>query len=645
MYNGLLLLLAACSTPAPVASPTSPPPGGVLTRSWTLTEAFHSDLVAATLPTTPQRVLLRHRDPIVGGGLQLLERVGDTLVTSPAPLTVEGEAHIHLRDATGDGTPELILRTTSGIRVVDPLTWRVLVDLPGASDDSEARAGAWPIQLDRDPELELLVPHDAGVALLDNNGRVRRFFPHSSLPEVVQLDADPAWELLYTYPLVVIDGATLRPEPIQLPLRGSVVVAPDADGDGAQELLHVGRGDGLLLNLARGTATPVRSGDLGIDHNLLVEDAHADGTMELWVPTIRGPAWMILDPVTGQPLDAVPSLGSASFSTSTARWDSDGDGVEELLRGGYGWLGVLDRRDLTWVATQRVQPPGTLTLLDMDGDGQQELIECTPDHLLVRDPTTTALLQEIELPPEITYSATCDGGDIDGDGDSEVAVLSAGATMILDLEGGAATVLHQHPGGGPPMLLADADGDGLDDLIWRSRDLCMASRGANVSWCAGRSSVQGLEVADLDADGLPEVILGAERSSTSVLSGVTGLQIASTPTEAYAVSAFQDGGRTLFAGARDVPFGYGVELTAWELTGNTLTERLTGRMGARSGTSMRMDGTTAWIGGHQGVSTQDLATGVTRHDPFSYGDIGAAAVFLPQEVLMRVSDGWIAWPR
>ena len=651
MNRALVLLLAACADAPSVDRPPSEgvaesaPPPPTLARVWTREEPHSTSEVALALPGSPPRALLYQRDPVVGGGIQIVTRVGNDLVTSDAPIDVQGLSHLQLGDVTGDGAPELILRATNTIRVIDPASWAVLYTLRLPSEDSMVRSGAWPVQVDADPELELLVAMRSGLAQYDLDGSLVSFMPHLQAPEIGQLDADPAPEALHDVPRLVLDGATLLPERVSLSLLGTYGVGPDLDGDGAQEVMHMGASDGELISLVTGATTPVRLGLVGQRWGAFLADARHDGVDELWVPAGRDVSWLILDRVTGQPLDAVAEAVPAypaHYDPTVAVWDSDGDGIDEILYGGDDVLGLVDTVQLDWIVRNQVVVAGDLVLLDVDGDGQDDMIECSSGRLIVRDPNTAQRTGEIQLPTDFASYLRCQAGDIDGDGDSELAIGSLYETRIFDLAGGVLTEVSRFPGGGAVSKLADADGDGRADLVWANVSVCLASGALTTTWCQPMVRPAAIEVADLDGDGVGEVIVGTS-AATSVLSSLTGAEITSTPTSTFALSAFQLPQGSFVAGASKRVLT--VDVWVWQLINGQLNLTRTGRVPNLFGQSLRMDGPVAWIGGWEGVVRLDLRTGAVTRDDFGHADVRTRAVFLPQRVLMRVSDGWIAWAR
>jgi hypothetical protein len=124
-------------------------------------------------------------------------------------------------------------------------------------------------------------------------------------------------------------------------------------------------------------------------------------------------------------------------------------------------------------------------------------------------------------------------GDVDGDGRDDLAFVDETATWVTSGNGAApATTVSLPASGGHGVELADIDGDGLDDVVvglWDplptgqpgvSVHLAIAGGGfaAPLSYPTGSSlpEPQALRVADIDADGAVDLLVSNSYTSGSI---------------------------------------------------------------------------------------------------------------------------------
>jgi hypothetical protein len=638
VIRGLLaLLLAPGCAPDAVVWSDAPPPS-TLAHAWAREEpGFVTP--AVVLPGPQPRALLRVNGPVIGSGWVVVERVGDTLVTTPAPLPAEGGASVVVGDATGDGVPDLIVRTERAVRVWDPVSWTELAALLLPSERGETPLGAWPVAADLDSEPELVVPSRWGVGVYDLSGALVRYLPTLEAPRVGQLDADAAPELLYPNAQVALDGATLEGERLRLNLLGYLGGLRDVDGDGLDELEMAASGEVSFWDPRRGGwVLQSHVGALGAHGPALLADAHGDGTLDLWLPVGQGPRFLLLDPQTGLVHDAVARPSPTMWYGEAIAWDSDGDGLDEVLYAGNGWLGLVDPVSLRWVTAQEEGGAGELLLADL-GQGE-ELVECAGSALLVRDPDTAELRRRVPLPD--SGGARCAAGDVDGDGDAEIAVAGALGLTVYDLAGDVARELSSYPGAARGVAMEDADGDGLADLAWLGGELCYAPRASGVAWCAATESVGEVRMGDLDGDGVAEVVTAGNGRRTQIWSA-SGVRVAVVPAGAEDIELATWGGRTFLV--TSLRTGGGVDVTAWRLGRGGVAPVLSHHIPWLNGVSLRVAGSVAWVAGWDGIASLDLLSGATRLEELRFVDLRRGGVVRPTEVLAHVSDGWVAWSR
>lgn len=374
------------------------------------------------------------------------------------------------------------------------------------------------------------------------------------------------------------------------------VGAEDLDADGDLDLIagsfgdedvatfaNTGSGFGPERIVASGLASlaKVAAGDLDGDADLdLVVSRHRLGTRPHvdWVP--QGPAgWLaarpvlgfgpygplavtdadrdgVLDVVSAYDLAVYRGLGGGSFALpvladpgAAAREllavDVDGDGWEDLVQTDYTGVdayvlspsGLLERRIVTQAAAER------LAVADVTGDGTVDLLlsgwDGSPGEILWLYPGSGASVGPgIEvgdsllppyLPGQIEAVRT---GDLDGDGDLDIAYAVSFADYTYGGGGGYTYYGEirwvENRGAAPPatwlvtnnvpivaaMELADLDGDGLPDV------LAGQSSPAQVRWYRGTGAgfvqqppldltgvnITDIAAADLDGDGLLDVV-------------------------------------------------------------------------------------------------------------------------------------------
>jgi len=266
-------------------------------------------------------------------------------------------------------------------------------------------------------------------------------------------------------------------------------------------------------------------------------DTSAGGTLHWASPGAAGASWMVRD-ITSEP------------TLHRIRWANvDGAGDPELIvaplhgRGTAApeWNGVGPRLQALHVPKDPAKDPWPAELiddtlhivhnfavLDFDGDGDDELIAASREglHLLERGAdghwTKTRL------------------GDVNA-GEVKVGRLGgARALAVIEPWHGTTVAIYREPGkvtrgpwtrqvidetltGGHAIGWIDVDGDGSDELVagWRDKDVGVAlyritsatERPARVMIDAGGMAAEDLTVADLDADGRPDIVASGRRTA------------------------------------------------------------------------------------------------------------------------------------
>ncbi|MEZ4454135.1 MAG: FG-GAP-like repeat-containing protein [Nannocystaceae bacterium] len=189
-------------------------------------------------------------------------------------------------------------------------------------------------------------------------------------------------------------------------------------------------------------------------------------------------------------------VGVAALSTAACSHECP----EELLPG-------LCAGRLGFTAIGRPLSAGAL--VDLDGDGQRELIALSRRSLTIIRPDGRMSSHSLEI-----YATTIAGGDFDGDGAPEVALLSYTSVTLLTIDASltpheAATIELDAPASG--LRAADLDGDGRDELLTIDRGAAAVvvvhvDDQAITRYPAGTGPV-ALDVADLDGDGRLDLVV------------------------------------------------------------------------------------------------------------------------------------------
>jgi hypothetical protein len=427
--------------------------------------------------------------------------------TFASPIRSGPESFMRLRagDLDGDGWDELVSADKRGEIEVYDLEARA--SRARWSTPATAALELLLADLDGDGTPELLVLDGVQLLVYDGNGALLRSAPSAATALAAgALDADPALEIALTDGQV-LDGATLALEWSRPELMHRALAIADLDADGAGEV--------LVLETAHLAA-------------------YRDGTNPaLW--RFHNNQWynQRLEVVN---LDADPYLEMVVGDEHQSRlqaWDGDFRNLEydfDLLGHGVANFAFGDAdRD------------GDLDLLWGSGESNTD-----DQYLHVRDVGSLALEWQSKMfvgpfsGPEL--------GDPDGDGTQEVLILSRLTdgwecgrltslnAQTLEFEGTSDPISHPdplvHPNEAFALCVADLDGDGRDEILvggdGSPGGFLVVMRQApwgSFSTLLGaptllEGGVSAIEVADLDGDLLPEVVIGIDAASNHQLSRV-----------------------------------------------------------------------------------------------------------------------------
>lgn len=309
--------------------------------------------------------------------------------------------------------------------------------------------------------------------------------------------------------LVVLDGATFA-EHLDLPDHyfAGEMAAGDIDGDGAPELVAYDGRNALHAYEMDGTeiwSTGTMTAYLGGQPSVAIVDLEGDGAVEVLAQEA------ILDGADGSLLATLPARGASFSYTQHVVADLDLDGRGEIVYDG-------DVHDASGALLWEGLPPGLGSMshamvVDVDGDPEGEVVMASDLELAIYDTDGTELA-----------TARFGGGaasvpcaaDFDGDGQVEVAVPAQTFLRVVEVDGSERAALPiTDTSTMAGCVAADLDGDGAAELI-HADELALTvwdvrTGSALMTWTehASGTLVETPALADLDADGAVEILLGS----------------------------------------------------------------------------------------------------------------------------------------
>jgi len=406
-------------------------------------------------------------------------------------------------DLDGDGTVELIVLTSSNLRVFNPagqLLWSL--SGPGGSDLVVA-------QMDQDPALEIATTSGHVVDATTRSVQWTRSGGFGAKLRAAEIDGDQRAELIVAdswYYLTAYDVDTQLPKWSYQTAHdiGSIEIA-NVDSDPEVELLYGDGQWGKLHVMTLNSVTPVEewnasNSEHGVQR-ITVADADGDGVAEiLWTSggsstgrdrlevldtVTHQPEWEsihldgpFLNPVVGDVTgDGVPELVTASsesgsgyssgrilvFDSATLKLQ----GISQPIADNYSWTGLRD-----------------LKLRDVNGDGRLEIV-------VAADWLYDGLIEVYSFTDSRTFERKWTNNDRpDGAPFSQVDVLDVDNDGDLEIVAGNDT---EHTGSNGNYVRVIDYATKAEE--WRSPHL-------GSSW----DGVQSLAIGDLDSDGHPEAV-------------------------------------------------------------------------------------------------------------------------------------------
>jgi len=309
------------------------------------------------------------------------------------------------------------------------------------------------------------------------------------------------------------------------------LVLDDFDGDGDPDLVAVNGGaDVYYQNDGSGTFTAV-PGVLPVDSrfDFVGESLDLDGDGDRDVVMTDGQTLRALRNVGGSFVEApgvLPAVGTPLWPMVVS--DVDGSGTEDLIVVDTDHLVQL-RHDGSggWTSVATDVRSGSV-LLDLEGDGDADMVEVSSgyrDHDVYRnDGAGNWVVVERDLPQSLTNWFGGGATDIDGDGDLDVVAVgesSESAVFLNDGAGGFETAAFgsftSSVGGSTQAAIADLDGDGLPEVVmarWNGDSAVFHNTGSSLDPVVTFAGLSANCVAcgDLDGDGDLDLYFG--RGST-----------------------------------------------------------------------------------------------------------------------------------
>ncbi|MBE7552239.1 MAG: VCBS repeat-containing protein [Anaerolineales bacterium] len=246
----------------------------------------------------------------------------------------------------------------------------------------------------------------------------------------------------------------------------------DINGDGVPEVVMT-TADGWLYVLENDSRVAWRYKLGTVANDLMVGDMDGDQqTAEIFV---AGRSQNVLLSNTQRPVWSLNLTQSMISSSAASAADLDGDGRQEILLGHSYFLAALDSETgiSRYVGPQNWQSVLDIWVGEVEGDSRPEVVPSIAEYNQVY-----VLDKNLKIVWQRSFESVglVQGGDVDGDGQAEIAVLDASWDLFL-LESDGKQVWHNQnltglpdlSGLAPPtsgqMIVHDLEGDGRMEII------------------------------------------------------------------------------------------------------------------------------------------------------------------------------------
>lgn len=219
-------------------------------------------------------------------------------------------------------------------------------------------------------------------------------------------------------------------------------------------------------------------------------------------------------------------MGDCIGKSGVVEADVDSDGKTELIIGASSMWYVLEWSDDQQDYVLRYMSPyiehhiETLTLLDVDDDGSQEVIIGTfYGNVFVFDAATGTLKDTINIANEYSDIKRILLADADNDGQTELVICTNFKTHLFNRSAGIYTLKLTIDQGGFDLCIGDVDGDQTNELVYSTGKVFRLEQNLPVFlWEFDHNyNTNGfLLLEDVDSDGILEIIYSGQYSVLGV---------------------------------------------------------------------------------------------------------------------------------